>query len=141
LAAKHENKQRLANTISECCGVKADPGSLFDIQVKRIHEYKRQLLNVLHIVHEYLALVDDQVTPQQPHTYVFAGKAAPGYVAAKQIIRLINDVAQVINNDPRSRDWMKVAFLPDYRVSLAEIIIPAADLSEQISTAGTEASG
>jgi len=141
LAVKRENKQRLANSIADLTGVKASPDSLFDIQVKRIHEYKRQLLNVLHIVHDYLALVDDHVTPLQPRTYVFAGKAAPGYVAAKQIIRLINDVGQIINNDPRSRDWMKVAFVPDYRVSLAEIIIPAADLSEQISTAGTEASG
>jgi starch phosphorylase len=141
LAVKSGNKQHLARVIADECGVAMPSDALFDVQVKRIHEYKRQLLNVLHIVDEYLALVEDKHTPEQPRAYVFAGKAAPGYFAAKQIIRLINDLAQVINHDPRSRDWMKVAYVPDYRVSLAEIIIPAADLSEQISTAGTEASG
>ena len=121
--------------------VKADPDSLFDIQVKRIHSYKRQLLNVMHIIHEYLSLIEDGRQPAVPRTYVFAGKAAPGYWAAKQIIKLIHHVGRVINNDSRASEWIKVAFMPDYRVSLAEKIIPAADLSEQISTAGKEASG
>jgi starch phosphorylase len=111
------------------------------MQVKRIHVYKRQLLNIMHIVHEYLSLIEDRRQPAVARTYVFAGKAAPGYWAAKQIIKLIHNVARVINNDARARPWIKVAFIPDYRVSLAEEIIPAADLSEQISTAGKEASG
>ncbi len=122
-------------------GVRVDPDSLFDIQVKRIHAYKRQLLNVLHIIHEYLALIEDGRQPITPRTYIFAGKAAPGYWVAKQIIKLIHNVGSVINNDSRADAWIKVAFIPDYRVSLAEQIIPAADLSEQISTAGKEASG
>src|SRR6185312_8548946 len=117
------------------------PGSLFDVQVKRIHEYKRQLLNVMRIIHEYLTIVDDGVAPKVSRTYIFAGKAAPGYWAAKQIIKLINNVGYIVNNDARVDRLMKVAFVPDYRVSLAEIIMPAADLSEQISTAGMEASG
>jgi starch phosphorylase len=140
-AAKRANKQRLANYISDLVGVTIDCDSLFDVQVKRIHEYKRQLLNVLHIVYEYLRLTEDGEEPIQPRTYIFAGKAAPGYFAAKQVIRLIGDLAHVINNDPRANGHIKVVFVPDYRVSLAEIIIPATDLSEQISTAGTEASG
>jgi len=140
-AVKHKNKERLARLISASARVTVDPSSQFDIQVKRIHEYKRQLLNALHIAHQYLALVEDGVTPPVPKTYVFAGKAAPGYWAAKQIIWLINSLADVVNRDPLARDWLRVAFVPDYRVSLAEIIIPAGDLSEQISTAGTEASG
>ncbi|HTR38799.1 MAG TPA: glycogen/starch/alpha-glucan phosphorylase [Bryobacteraceae bacterium] len=138
---KRANKERLARIIRETSRVKCDPDSLFDIQVKRIHAYKRQLLNVLHIVDEYLSLVEDSRRPPVPRTYVFAGKAAPGYWLAKQIIKLIHNVGRVINNDARASRWMKVAFIPDYRVSLAEQIIPAADLSEQISTAGTEASG
>jgi starch phosphorylase len=141
LTVKRGNKQRLAGVIRETVGETVDCDALFDVQVKRIHEYKRQLLNVLNIVHEYLALTEDGRPPLQPHTYVFAGKAAPGYQAAKQVIRLINDVAAVVNRDPRARDYLRVVFVPDYRVSLAEVIIPAADLSEQISTAGTEASG
>ena len=114
---------------------------MFDVQVKRIHEYKRQLLNVMRVIHDYLSMVEDGVEPAVPRTYIFAGKAAPGYWAAKQIIKLINNVAQVVNSDPRVKDRMKVVFVPDYRVSLAEIIMPAADLSQQISTAGMEASG
>ena len=109
--------------------------------MKRIHAYKRQLLNVMHIIDEYLSLIEDGRQPSVPRTYIFAGKAAPGYWLAKQIIKLIHNVGRVINNDSRASQWIKVAFIPDYRVSLAEKIIPAADLSEQISTAGTEASG
>ena len=138
---KLANKERLARIIRDTSRVRCDPASLFDIHAKRIHAYKRQLLKVLHIVHEYLSLIEDGRLPAQPRTYVFAGKAAPGYWMAKQIIKLIHNVGRVINSDARAKDWMKVAFVPDYRVSLAEKLIPAADLSEQISTAGTEASG
>jgi starch phosphorylase len=138
---KRLNKAKLASIMQDSVHVTADPDSLFDIQVKRIHAYKRQLLNVMHIVHEYLALIEDGQPPTVARTYVFAGKAAPGYWMAKQIIKLIHNVGRVINNDARASAWMKVAFLPDYRVSLAEKIMPAADLSEQISTAGMEASG
>jgi starch phosphorylase len=118
-----------------------DPASLFDVQVKRIHEYKRQLLNVMRIVHEYLRLIEDGTPPTVPRTYIFAGKAAPGYWAAKQIIKLICSVGSVINGDPRATGHITVVFVPDFRVSLAELMIPGADLSEQISTAGSEASG
>jgi len=138
---KRAHKARLARLMRDQLRVNADPDSLFDMQVKRMHLYKRQLLNVLHIIHDYLALIDEGRPPAGPRTYVFAGKAAPGYWAAKQIIKLIHNVGQVINHDRRARDWITVAFLPDYRVSLAEQIIPAADLSEHLSTAGTEASG
>jgi starch phosphorylase len=138
---KRRCKERLAREIANSTAVHVDPGSLFDVQVKRIHEYKRQLLNVMRIIHEYLAIVEDGLKPKMPHTYVFAGKAAPGYWAAKQIIKLINNVGYIVNNDSRVDGVMKVVFVPDYRVSLAEIIMPAADLSEQISTAGMEASG
>ena len=141
LEIKRENKQKLAREVWKTTAVRIDPGSMFDVQVKRIHEYKRQLLNVMRIIHEYLAVVEDGVELKVPRTYIFAGKAAPGYWAAKQIIKLINNVAQVVNSDPRAKENIKVVFVPDYRVSLAEIIIPAADLSQQISTAGMEASG
>jgi starch phosphorylase len=141
LQVKKENKRRFIKRMEDLYGATLDDGTLFDIHVKRIHEYKRQLLNVLHIVHEYLALVDEGQHPITPRTYLFGGKAAPGYYAAKLIIRLINDVAAVVNADLRARKHMKVFFVPDYRVSMAELMIPAADLSEQISTAGTEASG
>jgi starch phosphorylase len=138
---KRANKVRLARIVKDALRITVDPDSLFDIQVKRIHAYKRQLLNVMHIIDEYLSLVEDGRQPVVPRTYVFAGKAAPGYWLAKQMIKLIHNVGRVINNDARASQWMKLAFIPDYRVSLAEKIIPAADISEQISTAGTEASG
>ncbi|MGE5323286.1 MAG: glycogen/starch/alpha-glucan phosphorylase [Actinomycetota bacterium] len=141
MGIKRRCKERLAREILNSTAVQVDPDSLFDVQVKRIHEYKRQLLNVMRIVHEYLAIVEDGVEPKVPRTYVFAGKAAPGYWAAKQIIKLINNVGYIVNNDARVDRLMKVVFVPDYRVSLAEIIMPAADLSQQISTAGMEASG
>jgi starch phosphorylase len=140
-AIKHANKLTLADVIAESVDVKVDPATLFDVQAKRLHEYKRQLLNALHIVHLYLQLLDGAGGEITPRTFVFAAKAAPGYWMAKLIIKLINNIAAVVNADPVVRDQIKVAFLPDYRVTLAERIIPAADLSEQISTAGKEASG
>ncbi|MBI3650488.1 MAG: glycogen/starch/alpha-glucan phosphorylase [Acidobacteria bacterium] len=138
---KHANKERLAKVIKDTCAITVDPDSLFDVHIKRMHEYKRQLLNCMRIIHDYFSLVEDNRTPVVPRTYIFAGKAAPGYWAAKQIIKLINNLGQVINHDPRANEYIKVVFIPDYRVSLAEKIIPAANLSEQISTAGMEASG
>jgi starch phosphorylase len=145
LKAKHANKQRLAALVKRELGIIIDPASLFDVQIKRIHEYKRQLLNLLHVVARYQAIVADPLGPTGqgwvPRTVVFAGKAASAYQVAKQIVRLIHDVARVVNADPRVGDALRVVFLPNYSVSLAEVIIPAADLSEQISTAGTEASG
>ena len=138
---KLQNKLRLARIIRDETGVVTDPHSMFDVQIKRIHEYKRQLLNVLRVIYDYLRIVEDGQPTSTPRTVLFAGKAAPGYWAAKQIIKLIHSVAAVVNKDPRSNQLLRVAFLPDYRVSLAESIIPAADLSEQISTAGMEASG
>ena len=138
---KRDNKQRLAKVIAQTTGVLVDPDSMFDVHIKRFHEYKRQLLNLLRITYDYLRIAEDGETLTVPATYVFAGKSAPAYLAATQIIKLINNVARTINADKRVRDQIKIAFIPDYRVSLAEIIIPAADLSEQISTAGMEASG
>jgi glycogen phosphorylase len=140
-AVKRQNKLRLADSIQSQLGVSVNPDSIFDVQIKRIHEYKRQLLAVMNVIRQYLRIVDYGEAPGVPRTYVFAGKAAPGYWAAKQIIKLIHNVAEVVNNDPLVKDAIKVAFLPDYRVSLATLIIPGADLSEQISTAGLEASG
>lgn len=138
---KKINKEKLAKIILDTTRFKIDPDSLFDVQVKRIHEYKRQLLNVMHIIHQYLCVIEDQQEIDVPRTYIFAGKAAPGYLAAKLIIKLINCVGSIVNNDPRVKDQIKIVFIPDYRVSLAEKIIPATELSEQISTAGMEASG
>jgi len=138
---KRTNKERLARVIQQTANVQVDPDSLFDVQAKRIHEYKRQLLMAMGIAHTYLTAVEDGCEPAVPRTFVFAGKAAPGYWAAKEIIRLIHDIARTVNRDGRLRDRLRVAFVPDYRVSLAERIIPAADVSEQISTAGREASG
>ena len=141
MTVKHANKARLAERIRRDIGLVVDPTSLFDVQIKRIHEYKRQLLNVLHVVARYQAILAEPNADWQPRTVVFAGKAASAYAAAKQIIHLVHDVARVVNSDARVGDRLKVAFLPNYGVSLAQVIIPAADLSEQISTAGTEASG
>ena len=136
---KRLNKERLAELVRSSLGISVDPGSLFDVQTKRIHEYKRQLLNLLQVVARYHAIVDGAVL--QPRTVFIAGKAASAYQQAKQIVRLAHDIARVVNGDPRAADRLKLVFVPDYGVHLAEIIMPAADLSEQISTAGTEASG
>lgn len=140
-AVKFANKERLAAHIQRQAGVRVNLHSLFDVHVKRIHEYKRQLLNVLHVITLYNRIRQGSGAPRVPRTVIFAGKAAPGYVMAKKIIKLINDVADIVNNDPAIGDQLKVVFLPNYNVSLAELIIPACELSEQISTAGTEASG
>jgi starch phosphorylase len=142
-AVKRANKARLAGYIARSTGTLVDPDSLFDVQVKRIHEYKRQLLNVLHVVTRWQALVAGAPgsADAPPRTVVFAGKAASSYAAAKAVIHLIHDVARTVNADPRTRDRLKVVFLPNYSVSVAEQVMPGADLSEQISTAGTEASG
>ncbi|HCX80485.1 MAG: glycogen phosphorylase [Curvibacter sp. RIFCSPHIGHO2_12_FULL_63_18] len=139
--AKRANKERLAAWVQANMGLTIPTDALYDVQVKRIHEYKRQLLNVLHVVTRYLRIVNNPGSVTVPRVVVFAGKAASAYHMAKQIIHLINNVASVVNNDPRVGHLLKVVFIPNYSVSLAERIIPAADLSEQISTAGTEASG
>ena len=140
-AAKSANKQRLAQYIQKHTGVTVDPRSLFDVQIKRIHEYKRQLLNVLHVVTRYLAILEAPQADWVPRTVIFSGKAASSYHTAKSIIALIHDVAAVVNADLRCQGKLCVVFVPNYGVSVAEVLIPGADLSEQISTAGTEASG
>ena len=140
-AVKLANKKRLAELVRQECGIIFEPNSLFDVQVKRIHEYKRQLLNVLHVIHLYDRIKRGDLVDWTPRCVLIGGKAAPGYAIAKLIIKLINNVAKVINSDPASAHRLKVAFLPDYRVTAMEIIAPGADLSEQISTAGKEASG
>ncbi|NIE68948.1 glycogen/starch/alpha-glucan phosphorylase [Burkholderia sp. Ax-1719] len=140
-AAKRENKLRLIERMSARTGLSFNPDALFDMQVKRIHEYKRQLLNVLHVITRYNRIVQQPEAAWVPRVVVFAGKAASAYRMAKTIIRLINDVAEKINHDPVVGDRLKVVFVPNYGVSVAEVVIPSADLSEQISTAGTEASG
>jgi glycogen phosphorylase len=138
---KHANKVRLAAAIERGVGVRLDPASLFDVQVKRIHEYKRQLLNVLHVVTRYHAILADPQADWVPRSVILAGKAASSYHMAKQLIRLVHDVGNVVNGDPRIGNRLKLVFVPNYGVSVAELIMPGADLSEQISTAGTEASG
>ena len=138
---KHHNKVKLAHHLRQCTGIAADPGSLFDVQVKRIHEYKRQHLNVLHIIALYKRIRQDPDSVVLPRTFIFAGKAAPGYHMAKLIIRLITGVADIVNRDPAVHGRLKVIFLPNFNVSKGQRIYPAADLSEQISTAGKEASG
>jgi glycogen phosphorylase len=138
---KQVNKERLAAHIADNLGLRVDPSSLFDVQVKRFHEYKRQLLNVLHVVTRYQAILRAPQADWLPRTVIFAGKAASSYQAAKQIIRLIHDVAAVVNQDRQVGNRLKVVFIPNYGVSLAELIMPGAELSQQISTAGTEASG
>ncbi|MBE2275718.1 MAG: glycogen/starch/alpha-glucan phosphorylase [Rhodobacteraceae bacterium] len=140
-AAKRENKVQVANWIGQEFGVKVSPDALFDVQIKRIHEYKRQLLNILETIAHWHKLRSGQIVDPVPRLKIFGGKAAPGYAVAKEIIRLINDVATIINNDPKTGDLLKVVFPPNYNVSMAERLIPASDLSEQISTAGKEASG
>ena len=138
---KLRNKVDLARRVREATGIAVDPNSMFDVQIKRIHEYKRQLLNALHIVHLYCRVKEDGISLPVPKTFIFSGKAAPGYALAKLIIKLINSIARAVNADPAVNRSLRVVFYPDYKVSVAEVIVPAADLSEQISTAGYEASG
>lgn len=138
---KHDNKLRLASYIEKKQGIKIDTNSIVDTQIKRLHAYKRQLLNVFRIMHYYFEIKNNPEFKMEPHTFIFGAKAAPSYVFAKNIITLINAVANVVNNDPEVSKYMKVVFIENYGVSLAELIIPASDISEQISTAGKEASG
>ena len=141
LTIKQEKKTQLANVIKEKEGIELDPSSIFDVQVKRLHAYKRQLLNVMHIIYLYQRMKEDSSFRIYPHTYIFGAKAAPSYYLAKKIIKLINSVADKVNSDPETNKYLKVVFIENYGVTIAEKIIPAADVSEQISTAGKEASG
>ncbi len=140
-ACKRQSKERLARIVEEKCGVSFSTDAMFDIQVKRIHEYKRQLLNVLHVIHLYDRIKRGDTDNWTNRCVLIGGKAAPGYYMAKQIIKLVSNVAAVVNSDPVIGDKLKLVFFPNYRVSAMEVICPAADLSEQISTAGKEASG
>jgi starch phosphorylase len=144
MQVKHDNKVRLAQWIKSNLGISVNPNALFDIQVKRIHEYKRQFMNILGVIYRYknIKLLSDEEKEQlTPRVVIFGGKSAPGYYIAKMVIKLINTVAEVVNNDSTINDLLKVVYIPDYNVSLAEIITPASDISQHISTAGTEASG
>lgn len=138
---KRANKERLAAAIQKQYGIAVDPGSIFDMQVKRLHEYKRQQMNALHIISDYLDIKNNPGKDYTPRTYIFGAKAAPGYYVAKQIIQMIWQLGKTINNDPAVRDLIKVVYMENYNVSLAELMMPAAEISEQISLAGTEASG
>ncbi|MCG6862614.1 MAG: glycogen/starch/alpha-glucan phosphorylase [Chromatiaceae bacterium] len=138
---KQANKEQLAHLVARDCRVTFDPDAMFDVQVKRIHEYKRQLLNILHVIHLYNRIKRGDIRDWTPRNVLIGGKAAPGYAMAKLIIKLINNVAHVVNADPETEHLLRVAFIPDYRVSVMEVVAPGTDLSEQISTAGKEASG
>jgi len=141
LKVKRERKEILANYIFKSTGVRVDPDSIFDAQAKRLHAYKRQLLNIMQIIYRYERIKEDPNYWMPKHTYIFAAKAASSYTFAKKVIKLINNVANVVNNDPDVKDMIKVVFLPNYNVSMAEVLVPGTDVSEQISTAGKEASG
>ena len=140
-AVKTAAKQQLAHILEKEHGFRIDSQSIFDVQIKRIHEYKRQLLNALHIIMLYNRVRQGRTDGLVPRTFLLAGKAAPGYMLAKLIIKLINNISMVVNQDPAAREYLRVYFIPNYRVSLAEKLFPAAEVSQQISTAGTEASG
>ena len=141
LKVKAKKKKELADYIGRQTGITVDPDSIFDAQAKRLHAYKRQLLNILHVIYLYQRMKEDPTFKITPHTYIFAAKAAPAYTFAKAVIKLINAVGNVVNHDPETKDMLKVVFLPNYSVSMSEVLMPGTDVSEQISTAGKEASG